>query len=340
MAPKKARGAAAASGAADPFFDRFRAAMARLPAGLLRVGPPAAAADITAAERALGRPLPAPYASFLRSFDGADLFHESVAIAGVGNSAPRRLASLQEGARPGELMFAEAIGGDRFAFDDRDRVVRYDPGSEERIVAGSDLVRWLDAIVAREQLLFDRDGEYAPDVFDPAGQDVLPAIALRQAERALRADPGSADAAYAQGLALVQLGRREPALAALRHATRLDPDSPWPYFDLGRESLALGHATDALEAFENAAARAPTDSGGHILAWAARAAQAAGDSQRAAALRQSATERDPSLLDSLRRALASATEERDEAARAEAAALLEAMASSDKAVRRLPVISR
>ena len=65
--------------------------MARLPAGLIRVVPPAAPADIASAEAALGRALPDAYASFLRSFDGADLFHETLLIAGVGPGAPRAL---------------------------------------------------------------------------------------------------------------------------------------------------------------------------------------------------------------------------------------------------------
>ena len=63
--------------------------MGRLPAGLIRVVPPAADADIAGAEGALGHAMPAAYASFLRSFDGADLFHESLLIAGVGPQAPR-----------------------------------------------------------------------------------------------------------------------------------------------------------------------------------------------------------------------------------------------------------
>jgi len=48
------------------FFERFREAVARLPAGLLRPGPAADALAVEAAARALGRPLPDDYASFLR----------------------------------------------------------------------------------------------------------------------------------------------------------------------------------------------------------------------------------------------------------------------------------
>ena len=147
--------------------------MARLPAGLLRVGLPATPADLARAEEALGRALPEVYASFLLSFDGADLFHEAIIVAGVGAGTFRALAALPQG-RPDELVFAEALSGDRYALDAAGRVLRYDEGAEERALAGSDFVAWLVATVAREQLLFDPDGEYAPDVFDPEAQEVLP----------------------------------------------------------------------------------------------------------------------------------------------------------------------
>ena len=126
------------------FFDRFRSAIARLPAGLIRARPPAAPDDIARAEAKLGRALPAAYASFLRSFDGADLFHETVVIAGVGRGAPRALTALAQD-RPGELVFAEALWGDRYALDADERVLRYDAGADERALAGSSFDRWLDA---------------------------------------------------------------------------------------------------------------------------------------------------------------------------------------------------
>src|SRR6185312_5475157 len=71
----------------DLFFDHFRAAVARLPAGLIRVMPPAAPADLGRAAEVLGRPLPSVYEAFLRSFDGADLFHETLLLAGLGAAA-------------------------------------------------------------------------------------------------------------------------------------------------------------------------------------------------------------------------------------------------------------
>jgi tetratricopeptide (TPR) repeat protein len=323
----------AAAGSAA-FFDRFRSAVARLPAGLIRVRPPAAPEEIARAEAALGRPLPDEYASFLRSFDGADLFHESVVIAGVGVGAPVAVGSLPQ-ERAGELVFAEALAGDRFALDGAGRVLRLDPGADERALAGTSFGRWLDATVAREQILFGPDGEYAPDVFDPSGHEIAPTIALRQAERALKIDPGAADAAHARGLALARLGRREPALAAFRSATELDPENPWPWFDLGRTALALHRPAVAQSAFQRAAAAAGEPaSAARLLAWAVRAAVVANDVAAAEALRAEARARDPQLVDGLARSVADAEDE----AREEALALLEAVAPGTQVPRRLPVI--
>jgi tetratricopeptide (TPR) repeat protein len=290
--------------------------------------PPAAASDMERAEAALGRPLPAGYASFLRSFDGADLFHESVLLAGVGAGAPRALTELPQD-RPGELVFAEAQSGDRFALDAEGRVWRYDPGAEERALAGTEFARWLDATVGREQVLFGPDGEYAPDVFDIGGEEVVPKVALRQAERALKVDPGAADAHHARGLALARLGRKQPAAAAFAEAARLDAGNPWPAFDLGRAELELGRAAAALAAFRRAAALELGPTGARLAAWGARAAADAGDAGAAAALRAEALARDPALLDGLRHALEQARREQDEDAEREAAALLAAIAPDE-----------
>ena len=182
-------------------------------------------------------------------------------IAGVGAGAPRPLAELAQD-RPGELVFAEALSGDRFALDDAGRVLRYDPGADERALAGSTFERWLDATVAREQILFGPDGEYAPDVFDPAAQEIVPTIALRQAERALKVDPGAADAEHARGLALARLGRRETALAAFGAATELDAGQPLAVVRSRAHGAGAGQPAVALPAFRRAAAAASEDADG------------------------------------------------------------------------------
>lgn len=319
----------------DLFFDHFRAALARLPAGLIRVMPPAAPGDLARAAEALGRPLPAHYEAFLRSFDGADLFHETVLIAGVGAAAPVRLPDLPQD-RAGELVFAVAAAGERYALDGDGRVLRYDPGAEERARAGSGFGPWLDATVAREQVLYGPDGEYAPDVFDSSGEEVAPLVALRQAERALKQDPGAAGAAHARGVALRRLGRAKAAVGALEEATALDPENPWPWFDLGRVALDAGERAKAVAAFRRAADLIPGPEGARVLAWAARAA---GDAPDAASLRAAALARDADLIASLRRAASAAADDQDPEAEAEAAALLAAVAPGEAIVprRRLPV---
>ena len=157
-------------------------------------------------------------------------------------------------------MFAEALSGDRYALDADGRVLRYDAGADERALAGSTFDRWLDATVAREQILFGPDGEYAPDVFDPSGQEVTPAIALRQAERALKIDPGAADAEHARGLALRApraAGRGAGCVPRRDRAGRRRIRGRW--FDLGRTALALDKPAAALPAFRQAAAATRED---------------------------------------------------------------------------------
>jgi len=306
---------------ATTFFDYFRSALARLPAGLIRVGGPASAGDLAAAEAALGASLPADYAAFLRSFDGADLFQETIVIAGVGPEAPLRLQELASNASDG-LMFATGSEDELYALATDGRVVRQDAGSDERTVAGSGFGRWLDATVAAQQVLFGPDGEYAPDVFDPSGEEVTPLIALRQAERALKQDPGAAVWARAQGTALMRLRRPEAAAEALESAAELDAGNPWGWFDLGRACLEAGDGARASAAFERGAGLEPGTGGAMLLAWAARAR--GGEAGRA--LASQALRRDPGLAASLARAIDTAAAEGDDAARLETTALLAAIA--------------
>lgn len=318
MSRRRGRSPSRAAG----FFDDFRAALARLPMGLIRVGPPAGAADLARAEAALGRSLPEAYATFLRSFDGADLFHETVVVAGVGPEAGLRLDDLSDG---GLLVFAIGAADERYALRDDGRVVRQDAGSDEQALAGSGFSAWLDATVAAHQVLYGPDGEYAPDVFDPSGEEVTPMIALRQAERALKQDPGAAGWAHAQGLALSRLGRTKAAVEALEQAARLDAGNPWLWFDLGRAALESGQGERAAEVFQRAADLEAGPGGAMLLAWAARARAESNDAPAARRLAQEALRRDPGLPAALARAIESAAADADPAAQAEATALLSAV---------------
>jgi len=323
------------------FFEKFRAAAARLPAGLIRTNPAAAPDQLAAAETQLGVALPQQLRSFLLSFDGADLFHGSILIAGAGSQASPTLNDLNASDPvAGALFFAEAVLGDRFTLDAQGRVWRLRAGSDERILAGSGFSAWLDATVAREQLLYDDDGEFAADAFEPDGQEVTARTARRQAERALRNDPGSAEAQHDLGTALRRLGKDQEAAQAFAAAAALDPGNPWPWFDLGRVQLEQPDlASAAVESFRKAAAHERGMGAARLLAWAARAAAVAGDQEVLAAARRDALAHHAELVEDLRRAVDAAASEDDQEALGEAQALLSALlgGAAPAPRRRLPI---
>jgi hypothetical protein len=319
------------------YFEGFRTAVARMAEGLIRPGEPATPAQLAAAEKALGRKLPRAYAAFLSSFDGADLFHESLLLCGVGPQAARALTDANQPPlspllAPGELIIAEAASGDRYALGagDDPPVVHLRAGSDERWLCGSRFTCWLDALLAREQLLYDSEGEFRLEAFEEDGEELTAPFALRQAERALRKDPDSAESQHDLGIARRRMGKLEGALEAFSRAAELDPGNPWPWFDRGRTELALEQ--DAVASFEKAAELVPGAEGARFLAWAARAARVAGRETEAEKLRGEALGRDEELAKALRRA-ADAAEDPD--AREEAEALAEAM---EPAKKRLPVV--
>jgi tetratricopeptide (TPR) repeat protein len=320
------------------FFDRFREALSRLPDGLVRPGPPASAAAIARTEAALGRPLPASFRSFLESFDGVDLFHEAVIVAGAEQHAPRTLTALNPERGHPDLVFAEVAGGDRFALRADGGVVRLrggdageqaseQAGEQERWLAGSDFSTWLDALIAHERVLYGPDGEFSPDAFEPDGAEILPLVALRQTERALKIDPGAAELHHERAVALRRLGRDADAREAFQRAADLDPENPWTWFDLGRSALADGiaGAREALGAFERAGRLDGGETGARFWIWAARAGQLLAAPETIVACRKEALARVPALPGALRRARDAAEADDDPEALSEAEALLDAL---------------
>ena len=316
------------------FFDRFRDAVSRLPGGLIRPGPPAPPAALAAAEARFGRRLPAPFVSFLQSFDGADLFHEAVVVGGVGPAAPRRLSDLApaDALDPdGPLVFAETLDGDRFAFRTDGAVLRRRgtaaTSDDEVWLAGTAFEPWLDALIAHERVLYGPDGEFSDDAFEPEGTEILPQVALRQADKALRLDPGAAELHHERGVALRRLARDDDAKAAFTRATALDPANPWSWFELGRVALDAGvaGAREALDAFERAGRAESGEAGAQFWIWAARAALVVGAPERLAECRRQALSRAPDLAGALRRARDEAAASDDPHELEEAQALLDGL---------------
>ena len=337
------------------FVDGLREAIERLPAGLLRFGAPASAERLAAVEQRLERPLPQAYAEFLRHYDGADLFHENILLfsvsGGFGGDLPTR---NQESAAPGavpeaghhdEIIIGESADGDRFVLEveapethDDPRVFRVGHDPDDRWLAGSSFPRWIAAVIAHEALLYDDDGEFLPEAFEPDGEELTAVFALRQAERALRKDPGSALYQHERGLALRRMDKLESARQAFQAAAAADPSNPWPWFDLGRADQALARHAQAAAAFECAAEAADGPEGARFCAWAARAFHLAGDRATAERLRAVALERDPDLVASLRAAAKAALEDED-AGTARDAEELATLLSGGPLVRKLPLLA-
>jgi tetratricopeptide (TPR) repeat protein len=333
------------------FFDGLRTVEGRLPAGLVRFGPPAAPAALAQAEAALGRSLPHAYAEFLRSFNGADLFNDALVVCGVGATAARDLIAANssphtERGHEEEIVVAESASGDIYALEldapethDEPRVFRLRPDADERWLVGSSFPRWLDATIAHEALLYDADGEFLPDAFEEDGEELTPTFALRQAERALRKDPDSAVYHHEKGLALRRLGNLEGARASFGQAAALDPTNPWPWFDLGRCDHHLGRYPEAAAALECAAEAAQGPESARFSAWAARAFYLAGERATAERLRNVALSRQPNLIEALKAAAQAAHEVGDDEVAKDADDLATLLSSGVPLSRRLPVLA-
>jgi tetratricopeptide (TPR) repeat protein len=314
----------------------LREAAGRLPDGLIRLADPASGAEIAAAEAALGRRFPHGYVELLGSFNGLDLFAGTVVVLGVGTSPFGSVLAANQPPPAAELVIAQTSEEDLINLETESecepRLFRVRPDADERWLVGSSLARWLEATIAREEILYDRDGEFRLEAFEPDGE-VTPATALKQAERAVRKDPDSALNQYELGLALRRLGRADRAGQAFGRSAELDPANPWPWFDLGRIQHATGDHAPAAEAFQQAAERAGGPAGARFLAWAARCLFEADDRTGAERLRAEAVRRHPTLPADLRRA--AEAEEGD----GDAHALADLLAGEVPLRRRLSVVS-
>jgi tetratricopeptide (TPR) repeat protein len=250
------------------FFERFRAALRRYAEGVHRLEPPATAAAIDEAERSLGRPLPPAYRDFLLQWNGGELFHDDYVLFGAGGPL-----SVERGL----IRFGEAA--DSLGFDERGRVVAVDPESEPESgvgrVEGSSFGRWLEALVARESLLYDRDGEFREDAFE--GAELTARVRRKRAQAAVRADPESP--AWREELAAILVEDERPgeAAAELERAVALEPALASAWFSLGRLRRDAADPGGAADAFRRAAeAEHEPEEAAFAFAHAARAAVEAG----------------------------------------------------------------
>ena len=249
------------------FFDRFRGALARYARGVHDLGDPATPEALSEAETKLGRALPISYRDFLTQWNGGWLFHDDYSLFGV-NGTRDELRGLSV---EGDLVrFGNSPAAALF-FDARGRVIARDAETDEPAVAGSDFEHWLDATMAREAVVYDRDGEFREEAFDEG--ELSAAAQKKRAVAATKADPAAATWQEELGVVEAEAGNDDRALAAFLRAASLDPALASAHFAAAKILRSKGDHPAAARAFSAAgeAHREPAESA-FAFAHAARAA--------------------------------------------------------------------
>lgn len=119
--------------------------------------------------------------------------------------------------------------------------------------------------------------------------------AIQAYQSALRIDPALHAATKYQGLALFQIGLRDPGLAMMRRAADLLPDDASAHFNLGRALCDIGREREALPSLSRAATLEPDNA--ETQRQVARTAEQCGDHAAAIARWQAACTAQPDLAE-------------------------------------------
>ncbi len=242
----------------DP-LDRVFAKLEHAPPGLHDVDPPAAE---------LPSGLPAPLIELYARCDGARIFVESIEIA----------ASHAVRFDNGRWHFA-TIEGDTIAVDHKGKIWRGEESIEDDVCDGTRIDRWLAGQLDAFDLIFDRDGEYADDVFDEDG-DIQPAIREQQLRAQLKRDAAAPGPRWRLAHVLVAQRATEDARNELEQVVADDPVFAWAWLDLARVSEKLGEIGGAIDEARMAAEAAEGvqhPQAGYFWSQVARLASRAGD---------------------------------------------------------------
>lgn len=226
------RGHSSSGGDTGDALDRVFERLAGDAAGLHDIAPPAVT---------LASGLPQPLIDLYGHCDGMRLFLETIEIA------PSHGVEFEHG----RWQFG-AIDGDALAIDHRGRVWRADDSLDDDICDGTRLDRWLAGIYDATALLYDRDGEFAEDVFDDDGEVVV-ALRIRQYKAQLKRDPGAVGPRWRLAAALTEQGADETARDELEQVVADDPAFVWAWLDLARASERIGDLGNAIDEMRMAA---------------------------------------------------------------------------------------
>lgn len=240
-------------------LDRIFAKLEDAPPGLHDVEPPA---------EELPTGLPAPLIELYARCDGARIFVESLEIL------PSDAVTFEHG----RWRFA-TIEGDAVSIDHKGKVWRSEESIEDDICDGTRLDRWLAGQIDALDLIFDRDGEYADDVFDEDG-DILPIVREQQLRAQLKRDAAAPGPRWRLAHVLLEQGAIEDARNELEQVVADDPVFAWAWLDLARVSERLGELGGAIDEARMAAEAAEGvqhPQAGYFWSQVARLAQRAGD---------------------------------------------------------------
>jgi hypothetical protein len=240
-------------------LDRVFSKLEDAPPGLHDVEPP---------NPELPNGLPGPLIELYARCDGARIFVESIEIL------PSHAVTYEHG----RWLFAQ-VDGDAISIDPKGKIWRNDESIEDDICEGTRVDRWLAGQVDALDLVFDRDGEYADDVFDEEGE-ILAVIREQQLRAQLKRDAAAPGPRWRLALVLLEQGAVEDARNELEQVVADDPVFAWAWLDLARVSERLGELGGAIDEARMAAEAAEGvqhPQGGYFWSQVARIASRAGD---------------------------------------------------------------
>ncbi len=250
------------------YWEKLRTEIGRYADGVHELGAPAAKAALDGAEARLGRKLSPALAELYRSFDGMRLYTDSFVILPAAE-----LSSSERGL----VRLGEALGAPLMV-DERGAVYEVDEAGD-LLLCGSNLALFLDAVMAREKLVVDRDGEFK-DVFAPGGE-LEDEVRHKRARAGLKVDPQSAAWRLEAAELAFEAGREAEAQAELERAVAVDPRAGAAWALLGGLHQRAGRLPEAAAAFAKAA-ESSSDGGRRAERFAEAARAAAGDEAVAA----------------------------------------------------------